>query len=124
VINKKIKRALIVKAPYAMQEVEGLKKLECRSNGTGIREVVGIIQAGSGTIIGEVEIWDSFKFSEKEKVEFKNLHQVEDISLLDKWCFGWALKNPIKYDKPIKYNHPQGAQNWVRLDIDSKGDLK
>ncbi len=111
-----IKRALIVQPPYAAMEVDSIKLIECRATNTTIRETVGIIQAGTGLIIGEVTIYDSFKFTESQKKEFQRFHKVEDLKLLDKWCYGWALSNAIRYKKPIKYNHPPGAQLWVRLD--------
>ena len=31
----------------------------------------------------------------------------------NKKIYGWYLKNAVQFDKPIPYNHPQGAQMWV-----------
>jgi hypothetical protein len=110
-----IDRAVIVRSPYAGLEVDGIKKIECRSSNTNIRGLVGIIQAKSGFIIGEVEIIDSFKFTEDDKIRLKDEHKVEDLSLLDKWCYGWVLANAKRYKKPIPYKHPKGAVIWVKL---------
>ena len=42
-------------------------------------------------------------------------HQVDDLSLLEKWCYAWRLCKVKKYDKPIPYDHPKGAVIWVNL---------
>ncbi len=114
--------ALIVRAPYAMNIVEGLKWLEMRSSATAKRERIGIIEAGTGLIIGETTIFDCFKFEDGDAEKFQRFHKVEDLSLLEKWCFAWAVTNARKYKKPVKYNHPQGAVIWV--DLTKKGVLK
>jgi hypothetical protein len=95
--------------------VDDLKWIECRKGNCKIRERVGIIQAGTGTIIGEVDIVGSFKFTEDQKKELQPLHRVDDLSLLDNWGWGWKLENAIRYDKPKKYTHKKGAQLWVKL---------
>lgn len=108
-------KALIVRKPYAGMAVDGVKTIECRSSNTHIRGAVGIIEAGTGMVIGEVTIYDTFKFTEDLKEELRSSHKVEDLKMLDKWCWGWCLKNAIRYDKPIEYKHPQGAVIWVNL---------
>ena len=116
-----MKRALIVKAPYAELIVSGKKIMEMRSQHTKIRERVGIIQQGTGKIIGSVEIIDSVSYAhntEPLKNEFlQQLHCLknDDLHLLDKWCVGWHLMNAIKYENPQPYQHPKGAITWVRL---------
>jgi hypothetical protein len=99
--SKKRMRCLIVKDPWATEIVEGKKKREYRSFPIKIRERIGIIRAGSKTIIGEVDLVGC--------VEAKKL-RVSD------YCFGlyaWILENPVKYQKPRPYDHPIGAQIWV-----------
>lgn len=110
-----IDRALIVRAPYAGWIVDGLKPLEMRSTGTSIRGRIGIIEARTGLIIGEAVLEDVMKLGEKEKKDFQRFHKVEDLSLLDKWTFGWFLTNPRRYKTPVKYTHPSGAVIWVKI---------
>jgi len=110
-----IKKALIVRIPYAGMIVDGIKTFEMRSTSTKIRGTVGVIEAGTGLIIGEVNIRDSIKFSLEERKNFQRFHKVEDLSLLEKWCWGWFITDAKRYKKPKKYVHPQGAVIWVNL---------
>ena len=89
-------RALIVKDPYATWIVEGKKTKEYRTQSTNIRERIGIIKAGTKTIIGEVDL-------------------VGDMVDFNYGGFAWLLKNPLKYKIPKPYKHPRGAQIWVRI---------
>jgi hypothetical protein len=91
-----IKRALIVFEPYATDIVTGKKPIEYRSRPTNIRERIGIISAGTKTIIGEVDLVDC-----------------EETALVSRYF--WILKNPLRYRKPKPYKHPQGAQVWVKV---------
>lgn len=116
-----MKRALIVKQPYADMIISGQKNLEMRSKKTNVRGEVGIIPKGSGHIIGTVEVVGVHDFSHAPQ-HLKNPvarsdHRIppEEWHLLDKWCIGWELRNPRKFVEPIKYDHPQGAVTWVRI---------
>ena len=96
-------RALIVRQPYADLIMTGQKTLEMRSRHTKVRGTIGIIPAGSGEIIGTVEIVNSWDYSGEDGLKSiggQTLHCVEskDWHLLDKWCFGWELATP----KPLK----------------------
>lgn len=114
-----MKRALIVRQPYADLIITGEKVLEMRSRHTSVRERVGIIPQGSGKIIGSVEITDSFDFTLQRSVLKSRTGQMfhcvepQNWDLLDKWCFGWQLDSPTPFDKPIPYKHPKGAVTWV-----------
>lgn len=95
--KQKVLRCLCVRPPAAGEIVDGEKKEEYRSRPTNIRERIGIIESGSGTIIGEVDlvgcIEDDFDF------------------------FIWKLKHPVRYKKPRPYKHPNGAVVWVRVPV-------
>ena len=89
-----IKRALIVKDPYATEIVKGEKPEEYRNARTTFRERIGIIKAGTKTIIGEVDL----------------------VDCQETWDgYAWVLENPIQYKIPKPYKHPPGAQIWVKL---------
>jgi hypothetical protein len=97
-----ITRALVVKEPWATLIVEGKKQVEYRSRYTRIRERIGIIQAGTKTILGEVNLVDC---------------QWASDPIDPHYCeYRWILMNPQKYIKPRPYKHPCGAQIWIRLD--------
>ncbi|WP_442951553.1 ASCH domain-containing protein [Paenibacillus sp. GYB004] len=51
-----IQRALIVREPYASMIVTGTKIWEIRGSNTKIRGTVGIIAAGTGTVIGRCDL--------------------------------------------------------------------
>lgn len=112
-----INRALIVRAPYARKIVMGLKSLEMRSSKTNIRELIGIIEAGTGKIIGEVVLdgWTKYTDADLQSGRLDKMHRVEDKALLKKWNVGWHLKYPMEYAVPVEYNHPKGAVIWVKL---------
>ena len=94
-------RALIVKDPWATDIVKGYKTIENRTRPTNIKERIGIIKSGSKTVIGEVDLVDC-------KVDGNTNH-------FGRWIYAWILKNPLEYKQPKPYNHPRGAQIWVRL---------
>lgn len=110
-----IKRALIVRKPYADLIVTGAKPWELRSRKVNIRGRIGIIQAGSGLIIGEVDLIGWHEYSYLNLVNAKMMHLVDDHKMLRKWPIAWVLENPLKYETPVKYVHPPGAQSWVKL---------
>lgn len=118
-MNNLPQRALIVRAPYAGYIVDGLKTMEMRSRHTNIGGRIAIAEQGAGLLIGEANLVVSVEFKpENLKNTYRqSLHKIEkkDWNLLDKWHFAWFMASATRYDKPIPYNHPQGAVTWVRL---------
>ena len=115
-----MERALIVRQPYAELIINDQKALEMRSRHTNVRGRIGIIPKGSGVIIGSVELVNSWDYTGEaglKSIGGQTLHCVEpkDWNLLDKWCFGWELAKPERYETPIPYDHPRGAVTWVRI---------
>lgn len=90
-----ISLALIVRPPWARRIVRGEKREEFRSRPTRIRDRIGIIEAGTRTVIGEVTISDCLQNPNGG--------------------FAWILKDSLEYPVPIHYNYPKGAQTWVKL---------
>ena len=91
------------------------KRWEMRSTNTKYRGLVKLIEAKSGLIVGETILHNSFKVDSALAERATHLHQVNDLSLLEKWSWAWSLTNTVKYDKPVPYTHPQGAVIWVNL---------
>ena len=118
-MKEKPSRALIIRQPYIGKILDGLKTWEMRSRPTKIRGRIGLIESGSGLIVGEAEIvrmqeapkndWSRSITSVYHRIEYRDQH------LMDKWCWAWVLENAIRYDEPIPYVHPQGAVIWVNL---------
>lgn len=110
-------KALIVRKPHSDNIVDDLKPWEMRSSATHVRGRIGIIEAGSGLIVGEAElIGCGFPLTEEEAARTVDLHRVEDIELLKKWRYPWWLINAERYKKPIPYTHPKGAVIWVNVE--------
>lgn len=111
-----ITRGLIIKKQWLELILSGRKVWEMRSTKTKVRGTIALIEQGSGLIVGQVELVDSpgdltlpYVLNNHEK------HLVDNHELLNKWRYPWILDKAIRYDKPIPYNHPQGAVVWVRL---------
>lgn len=116
-------RALIVRQPWIDLILSGKKTWEMRCAKTNVRGRIGLIEQGTGLIFGEVNIVDSLEdLSFCEIIENVHLdkHCIPNskIDLFKKWPFPWVLSNAIRYETPIKYNHPKGAVIWVDLTKD------
>jgi hypothetical protein len=108
-------KGLIIKKEWLDKIFENGKCWEMRTTLTKMRGKILLIESGSGLILGECLIIDSFKTNLKLQKENINKHQVTNISLLDKWSCAWVFQDVIKYKEPIPYKHPQGAVIWVNL---------
>lgn len=117
IVSCGLERGLIIKKPWITRILSNGKKWEMRSKMTNIRGRIGLIEAGSSLVVGEANITGcgNKPISQLERILTAHLHQVPDLDLLDKWCYPWFLEDVKKYEKPIPYNHPQGAITWVRL---------
>ncbi len=110
-----MERALIVRKEWLDKIFDEGKVWEMRSSRTKVRGRIGLIESGSGLIVGEAHLfWCSPDPIEKDPKYIKQ-HKVEDLDLLDKWKYAWFLRDIKRYEKPIPYNHPQGAVIWVKL---------
>lgn len=110
-------RALIIKKEYLDKILSGEKTWEMRSRATKICEKIGLIESGSGLIVGECWLLGSLSPIEKEFSYFatKKFHCVNDFSLLKKWKHPWLIDLAKRYDNPIPYKHPKGAVIWVKI---------
>ena len=110
-------RALIIKGEHLHKIFYTGKCWEMRSTKTDIRGKIGLIESGSGMIVGEAEIIGCSEkpINENAARFYQRFHQVSDLSVLKKWCYAWHLDNVKKYKKPIPYTHPKGAVIWVKI---------
>ena len=115
-----ITRALIIKRPWISMILTGAKTWEMRSSQTHIRGRIGLIEQGTSLIVGEVDLVDSLPKINKEKFNCAwGMHKISsEFEIVEKWSYPWVLENAEWYNKPIHYNHPQGAVIWVNLDKD------
>ena len=108
-------RALIIKKEWLDKIFNEGKIWEMRTTRTKIRGKVGLIESGSGLIVGEANIIGCSLNPIKPDLSFFDFHKVKDIELSKKWKYAWVLDNPIKYNNPIPYKHPKGAVIWVKF---------
>ena len=111
-----MERAFIVKKVLNDKIFDEGKVWEMRSSRTKVTGKIGLIESGTNTIVGEAEL---FGYSELPVPKHRDLikyHKVEDLELLEKWKWAWFLSKAKRYEKPIPYQHPQGAVIWVKLD--------
>jgi len=109
-------RALIIRQPWIDKILSGEKTWEMRSASTNVRGRIGLIEQGTGLIVGEAAL-----VGVGEKVDVYNQpftfdkHHIHDLDLLKKWPVPWVLESVKRYDEPVPYDHPKGAVIWVKL---------
>jgi len=113
-------RALIVQRHWCDLILRNLKEWEMRSSKTKFRGIFGVIEAGSGSIIGKTTLIDSLEeISEAAYFSYTHKHKISSTDHTAKnWKYPWVIKNSIRFEEPIPYIHPQGAVRWVRLTND------
>lgn len=111
-----MERALIVRQPWIELILSGEKTWEMRSKPTSVRGRIGLIEQGTGLIVGECNLDRVGESINNFNLGYgKHLHKVDDFELLEKWHVPWILSGAMRYEKPIHYQHPRGAVTWVRL---------
>lgn len=111
-------KCLVIKQPWIEMELDGLKPWELRSRATNIRGRIGLIEQGTGLIVGEAELLGCIEFFDINYLaKFYEQHRIDDIEILKKWNVALVMDNHIRYEKPIPYKHPQGAVVWVNVEI-------
>ena len=112
-------RALVVRQEPLDKILSGKKTWEIRGSRTLIRETVGLIESGSGTIVGICEVKDCV--GPLTLAELKRNARRAQISANGrkppyKRTHAWVLANVRRLRKPVWYEHPPGAVIWVQLD--------
>lgn len=111
-----ITRALIIKKKWLDLILSGEKVWEMRSRPTTIRGPIGLIESGSGLIVGHAYLTASDIVDPSIRRKTFVFHSVSDQDMLEKYPYAWVLTGASKYDKPIPYKHPKGAVIWVNLE--------
>jgi hypothetical protein len=111
-----IKKALIVKKPWLDKIFDEGKVWEMRTTRTKITGKIGLIESGTGLIVGEAELIGCSENPVSKSEDLIKYHKVEDLDLLDKWKWAWILCEAKRYANPIPYEHPQGAVIWVNIE--------
>ncbi|WP_255287370.1 ASCH domain-containing protein [Bacillus pseudomycoides] len=111
-------KGLLVKSPYIEKILHGEKTWEIRGSNTKIRGNIALIKSGSGLIIGTVDLVDSKKLSLQEYQNSEKHHCISKEDCFNphyKNIYAWIVSNPVMFQDPVPYTHPQGAVIWVNL---------
>ena len=92
-------KCMFVRDPFAKLIVYGVKSIEYRTRPTNIRGRIGIIESGTGTIIGDAVVW--------------NCKKLEGFQLYE-----WCLCCQRRYRNPHHFQQKRGAVVWINVDYD------
>lgn len=111
---------LVIDEPYISQILSGEKTWEMRGSRTGKREVIGLIKKSTKHVFGTAELYAcEGPLNFEQLLETTDKHGISkakvEAGLLDKWNYAWKLRNIVEFDKPVPYDHPNGAVTWVKL---------
>lgn len=112
-----ISRGLVVRAPWSFDIVDGIKPWEMRSRRTNFRGRFGIINGGSGLVIGVATLVDCLDpLPEENYFDFYDKHRIDHNCVnAIKWKYPWVLEDCERFQEPIKYIHKPGAVVWINL---------
>jgi hypothetical protein len=111
-------KALIVNKEWLNKIFDEGKIWEMRTTKTKITGRIGLIEKGTGLVVGEVELVGCSLLPIPKDKRFIKYHKINNLDLLDKWKWAWILNDAKRYEIPKKYTHPIGAVIWVNLKID------
>jgi hypothetical protein len=114
-------RGLLVRDPWIGLLLSGEKTWELRSRRTTFRGRFALIRSGTGLVVGEARLVDVVgPYSGEELRSSDRKHRaaayVEANSGRFPSLYGWVVEGAMAYDRPVPYEHPQGAVIWVALE--------
>jgi len=114
-------RALIIEKEPLDLIFARKKLLELRRRNTKTRGKIGLIQKGTKTIVGSVDIVGVISFHPFQASHTlcgllqMNRHDVKRYGKNRDVIYAYILKNPKRFRKPIPYRHKSGAVTWVKI---------
>ncbi|WP_106744678.1 hypothetical protein [Yoonia maritima] len=123
-----VTRGLIIADPWIGHILEGRKNWEMRSQATSIRGWFGLIQKGSGHVVGLARLVDCGKaLPPSEMIANIAHHQIPEDMIrrgeVSKWVIPWKLADIIPLERPVPYQHKSGAVTWVTFSPDETREL-
>jgi len=113
-------RGLLIRQPWIGHILRGEKTWELRSRPTQVRGPVGLIQSGSGSVVGVanlVEVRGPLTPHDlQEAIRRGQITGAEMDVLSYPKTYAWVLEGARPVRSPVPYPHPQGAIIWVRLE--------
>ncbi len=113
-------KCLIIKKRWLDLIFDGKKTWELRSSRTAVRGKIGLIEKGSGKIMGTCEVVDvrgPLSLAELKRSTRRHGVPAREFGVIPpyKKTYAWVLDNAHRYKRPRPYNHPSGAVIWVNV---------
>jgi hypothetical protein len=112
-------RALVIKSEPMKLILDGPKSWEIRRGRCLIKELIGLIESGSGTVVGVAELTGCIGPLTRD-MRIRNARKM-GVSLEEagqRWpkdFYAWVLQNRLRLKKPVPYKHSNGIVRWVPL---------
>ena len=113
-------KGLLIRQPWIEEILAGRKTWELRGSSTRTRGVIGLIESGTGTVVGICELKDvlgPLSLAELRRNQSKHRVAARDFGGVPPYSrtHAWVLRKPRRFSEPVPYKHPQGAVIWVNL---------
>lgn len=114
-------RGLIIHSEPINDILAGRKTWEIRGKRTHIRETIGLIEKGTGTVVGLCELVDCIgplslagmrRNVSKHRIPLAHLRSRKNHY---KTIYAWVLKKPRRLKPPVPYRHKSGVIIWHPL---------
>lgn len=113
-----LSHGLIIRQPWLDRILDGQKAWEIRGTNTQIRGPIGLIQSGSGRVVGVVHGRCPTSVLGGVPCQRRAPHHHglgTAVLAVPPTCYAWVVEDPIRLPEPIAYTHPRGAVRWVRF---------
>ena len=110
--------ALTIRPPWCRKILDGSKVWEIRGQNCKkhLHERICIAESGTGMLLGEMTIRDSFKITREDLEANRHLHGIEDLRIITYGnIYAWVLENAEAYEEPVPYSRSAGSIAWVDL---------
>lgn len=119
--DMRVRKGLIIDAPWISLILSGQKDWEMRSTGTAHRGWFGLIWKGMGSVYGVARLTSAGDaLGTEQMIEAFRHHRIPEemirSGVVSKWNTPWILADVIRLPTPVRYKHPSGAVTWVTFD--------
>lgn len=112
-------KALIVKPGPMKKILDGSKSWEIRRGRCNIRGLIGLIESGSGAVVGVAHLADCIgPLKREQRIQNAQRMGITVDEAAARWpqdSYAWVLRKRRRLSHPVRYVHPQGAIRWVPL---------
>jgi len=114
-------RGLIIRSEPINEILAGKKTWEIRGKPTKIRGTIGLIEKGTGTVVGLCDVVNCLgplSLAEMRRNIGKHGMSLSDLRSRDgnyETIYAWVLKRPRRFKGPVPYRHKSGVIVWHPL---------